>query len=232
MPGKIKNNGKRPPCPDPDRYEWVESSEGGYWRLKKQKGSPVNRSFSENNAATSLLAPAIKRIRNRLEEYTRSLNPGRVQGKMSGLLSSLFKKTGKLDLTVLKGFEFQKEHVLENLLLTQYQVHTYSDHVELLIPVAAEAVKRHNNLVTDFYFEGILLFGDALQEASLAVEYAVSVPYSFTNTVKETCKLQLPLPPGNIPWMLMLKVSCLEGNELAAHVKHYGMKVVEVGGGY
>lgn len=232
MPGKKQHNRKRPPGPDPQQYEWVESSEGGYWRQKKQKGSPVNSSFAENNAATSLLAPAIKRIRNRLEEYTRSLDPGRVQGKMSGLLSGPFKKTGRLDLAVLKGFEFQKEHVLDKLLLAQYQVHVYSNYVELVIPVAEWAVQKHNNLVTDFYFEGILLYGDALKEGSLAVEYASSAPYSFTNTLKESCKLQLPLPPKNIPWMLLLKVSCLEGNEMAAHVKHYGMKVVEVGGGF
>jgi len=232
MPGKKKHNRKRPPCPDPKLYEWVDSSEGGYWRLKKQKGTPVNIRFSENNEATKSLAPAIKRIRNKLKEYTRSLDPGRVQGKMSGLLSKPFKETGLLNLSVLKGFEFQKEHVLDKLLLTQYQVYTYSNYVELVIPVEGGTVKKHNSLVTDFYFEGILLYGDALKDGSLSVEYAVSAPYSFTNTVKEACKLKLRLPENNIPWMLMLKVSCLEGNEMAAHVKHYGMKVVEAGGGF
>jgi hypothetical protein len=29
--------------------------------------------------------------------------------------------------------------------------------------------------------------------------------------------------------MVVLKVSCLEGNELAVHPKHYGMRVVGVG---
>lgn len=227
MPGK--RNGKRSPCPEPGSYEWVNSSEGGYWRKKKQKGSSVNSSLSDNNAATKLLAPAIKRIRNMLEEYTRSLDPGRVQGRMSGLLGRLFRKTGKIDLAVLKGFDFQKEHTLDKLLLTQYQVHVYSNDVELVIPVTAWAVKKHNSLVTDFYFEGILLYGDAMQDGSLAVEYSVSAPYSFTNIITGCCKLKLPLPPNGIPWMLLLKVSCLEGNELAAHVKHYGMRVVEAG---
>lgn len=224
-----KNKGKRPPCPDPERYEWVNSSEGGYWRQKKPKGSTVNSSFLDNNAATTFLAPAIKRIRNRLEEYTRSLDPGRLQGKMSGLLGGRFKKTGRMDLAALKGFEFQKEHVLEKLLLVPYRVHITDNYVELVIPVAPGSVKKHNNLVTDFYFEGILLYGDAMQAGSLATAYAVSAPYSFANTVTETCKLQLPLPANGIPWMLLLKVSCLEGNELAAHTKHYGMKVVEAG---
>jgi hypothetical protein len=232
MAGK-KNNRRRPPCPDPELYEWVERSSGGYWRKKKAKGSPVNSSLSDNNTATASLGPAIKRIRNRLEEYIHNLDKGNIQAKISGLLSRPYQETGKIVLTALKGFDFQKEHVLDKLLLTQYKVHTYSNYVELVIPVAAWAVKKHNNLVTDFYFEGILLYGDAFTDGALDVEYALSAPYSFTNTVEELCKLQLPLPPDNIPWMLMLKVSCLEGNEMAAHAKHYGMKVVEaVGGSY
>jgi len=229
MPGKKKNNRNRPVNPDPARYEWVNSSEGGYYRLKKAAGTPVNSSLRANNNATESLAPAIKRIRMKLDAYTQGLDPGRVQGKMSGLLSGPFKKTGLPDLAALKGFEFQKEHVLEKLLLVPYRVTVYHNHVELLIPVAKGTVKKHNNLVTDFYFEGILLHGDAMQEGSLAVEYAVSAPYSFSSAVKQTCKLELPLPRQVSSWMLLLKVSCLEGNEMAAHARHYGMKVVEVG---
>lgn len=228
MPGKTKINRKRPPCPDPERYEWV-NGEGGYWRKKKEKGTAVNSSLARNNATTSILAPAIKRIRSILEEYTRNLAIGKVQARLSGLLSRVFKEKGEFGFAGLKGFDFQKEHTLDKLLLTQYKVYTYSNHVELAIPVATGAVKKYNTLVTDFYFEGILLQGNALHEGDLSVEYTVSAPYSFTNTLTETCKLQLPLPSGNKPWMLMLKVSCLEGNELAAHVKHYGMKVVEAG---
>lgn len=230
MSRRKKRNRKRPPNPDPKLYEWVNSSEGGYYRERKPEGSDINDSLTANKNATRSLAAGIKRIRDRLEEYTRSLDPGRVQAKMSGKLGEPFKETGRLEFSALKGYDFQKEHVLENLLLTQYKVHVYDNEVELLIPVAAWTLKKHNSLVTDFYFEGILLFGDAMKEGSLAVEYAVSAPYSFTDTVQETCKLQLPLPPDNIPWMLMLKVSCLEGNEMAVHAKHYGMKVVETGG--
>jgi hypothetical protein len=226
---KKKKKSERPPCPDPERYGWVDYN-GGYWRKNKPKGSAVNGSLSANSAATTALGPAIKRIRNRLEEYIHSLDKGNIQADFSGLLSLPYQETGKIVFSALKGFDFQKEHVLENLLLTQYKVHTHSDFVELVIPVTAWAVKKHNNLVTDFYFEGILLHGDAFKEGSLAVEYAVSAPYSFENTVEEACKLTLPLPSNNIPWMLMLKVSCLEGNEMAVHFKHYGMKVVEVGG--
>ena len=61
------------------------------------------------------------------------------------------------------------------------------------------------------------------------MEYAISKPYSFTDIATDHCKLVLPMPTKNEPWMLLLKVSCLEGNEMTAHAKHYGMRVVEVG---
>jgi hypothetical protein len=39
----------------------------------------------------------------------------------------------------------------------------------------------------------------------------------------------MELPTGKQPWMIFLKLSCLEGNEAAIHPRHYGMKVVAVG---
>lgn len=181
-------------------------------------------------SATEVVSPAVKRIRNKLEEYTRKLDMGRIHGRLSGLLSKAYKEKGQIDFSALRSFEFQKYYPLEQLLLTQYEIKKGPDVIELLIPVKNGVVKKNNTLVTDFYFEGILLYGDALIEGALKVEYAVSKPYSFSNTLKEDCKIVLPLPVKNEPWMLMLKVSCLEGNEMAFHVKHYGMRVVEVGG--
>jgi hypothetical protein len=40
--------------------------------------------------------------------------------------------------------------------------------------------------------------------------------------------LRLKIPVRKVPWMVLLKVSCMEGNELAVHPRHYGMKVVKV----
>lgn len=230
MPGKKKNYSKRPPCPDPEEYIWVETKEGGHWRRKRRKDAPLNRSLSANVSATEIVSPAVKRIRNKLEEYTRKLDTGRIHGRLSGLLSKTYKEKGQIDFSALSGFEFQKDYPLDQLLLTQYQVNKGADFIELLIRVKDGVVKKHNTLVTDFYFEAILLYGDAIADETLNVEYAVSKPYTFKNTATDDCKLVLPLPVKNEPWMLMLKVSCLEGNEMASHVKHYGMRVVEVGG--
>lgn len=228
MPGKKKKYIRRPPCPDPEQYLWVETKEGGHWRRKRRKDTPLNRSLSSNVSATEIVSPVAKRIRNTLEEYTRNLDTGRLHGRLSGLLSKAYKEKGQINFSALKGFEFQKYYPLDQLLLTQYKVNTGINSVELLIQIKDDVVKKNNNLVTDFYFEGILLYGDVLADELLKVEYTLSKPYSFTDTLKKDCKLVLPLPSKNLPWMLMLKVSCLEGNEMASHVKHYGMRVVEV----
>ena len=135
-----------------------------------------------------------------------------------------------VDYGLLKGFEFQADHPLEKILQSRYTIVQEGRNLIIQVPVRNGTLKQHNNLVTHFYFEGILLYGDALLEGSLQVEYAVSKPYDFIDTVTEDCKLVLQLPEKGQPWMLLLKVSCLEGNEMAAHPKHYGMKVVEVGG--
>lgn len=230
MPGNKKNSIKLPPCPDPEQYILVKTKEGDFWRRKRQKQSPVNRSLSANVSATEIVSPAVKRIRNKLEEYTRKLDTGRLHGRLTGLLNKTYKTKGFIDYSALKGFEFQPDHPLARLLLTRFIVNTGSEFTELLIPVTSGVLKKQNDLVTDFYFEGIMLSGDPLADEPLQSAYALSKPYSFTNTLEEDCKIVLPLPEKNVPWMLMLKVSCLEGNEMAVHPKHYGMRVVEVGG--
>ena len=231
MPDKKKWYSNPPPCPDPEQYILVKTKEGDFWRRKRQKQSPVNRSLAANSSATEIVSPAVKRIRNILEQYTRKLETGRLHGRLTGLMCKTYKEKGRIDFSALKGFEFQKDYPLAQILVTEYKVNKGYDLIELLIPVKSGVVKKHNTLVTDFYFEGILLYGDAIADEPLKVEYAVSQPYNFTNTATDDCKLILPLPLKNEPWMLMLKVSCLEGNEMASHVKHYGMRVVEAGGG-
>lgn len=226
-----KNSNYIPPCPDPERYVWVNRKSGGYWKLKRGLNKPavLNHSFQQNSSAFKITSPVASRIKEKLEEFTRGIRVGSLHSRLNGKLVKTYNKTGAVDFSRLKGFEIQEDHPLENLLLTQYKVLQTSDSITIQIPVREGVVKQYNRLVTDFYFEGILLYGDVLTNGSLAVGYVVSKPYSFADTLTEACELVLQLPGDKEPWMLLLKVSCLEGNELAAHAKHYGIRVVEVG---
>jgi hypothetical protein len=51
--------------------------------------------------------------------------------------------------------------------------------------------------------------------------------YRYFGKQEGVCLLWLPLPQED--WCLFLKVSSLEGKELAVHTKHYRMKVVAAG---
>jgi len=90
-------------------------------------------------------------------------------------------------------------------------------------------VERHNGIVTDYYFELILLWGDAGSDKGLRVEEADSPVYRIEEDYGTECRLSLVLPPEGQPWMALLKVSCIEGRELAMASRNYGMKVIAGG---
>jgi hypothetical protein len=232
MVKKKKNLRPVTPCPDPERYVYVNRKDGGYWKLKRGTIKPaiLNDSFKKNSSAFAITSPVARRIKQKLEEFTRGLAISSLHSKLNGRLMKTYNAKGVVDFSQLKGFEIQANHPLEKIFLTQYRVQQLNHSIEIQILVSTGIIKQYSRLVTDFYFEGILLYGDALTDGALKVEYAVSKPYAFTNTATDNCILILPLPQKNVPWMLLLKVSCLEGNEMAHHGRHYGMRVVEVGG--
>lgn len=230
---KKKKVPKKPPHnPDPNQYAAVKTKEGWYLRRKRGSvnGAELNRSFSINASVTKVVSPANKRIREKLEEFTRSLSTGRLHARLNRMLIPEYKQTGIIKFLQFKGFDFQEDHPFEKIMQANYKIQKDHDFIEIQIPVTKNAVRQNNRLVTHFYFEGILLYGDALQEASLKTAFILSNPYSFTGEYHDDCKLVLQLPKKDDSWMLMLRVSCLEGNEMAEHPRHYGMKVVEVCG--
>jgi hypothetical protein len=99
--------------------------------------------------------------------------------------------------------------------------------VYVSILIYPQTVKRYSKLLSGHYFEAILLYGHAGKEKGLSLETATFRLYDFKKNGK--CLLVLGLPLEKVPWMLLIKVSCLEGNELAVHPKHYGMKVIATG---
>jgi hypothetical protein len=91
-------------------------------------------------------------------------------------------------------------------------------------------MKAQNRLATEFYFELVLLYGDANEEWGLRTENVESQLYVYGEKTKKVCVLELDLPEQE-DWCVILKVSSLEGNQLAVHPMHYRMRVVEGGGG-
>ena len=220
-----------PPCPDPALYVLVKTKEGAFWRRKRGtlKKAEVNHSLRRNNEAYKIVMPAAARLLRKLEPFTRSLRMGRITVKMAGRLLKPYKEKESVDITVLDGFDLQPEFPLEGLLLADYTIEEKGKTIMVSIDLDRGRVKPQNKLVTDYYFELVLLCGDASIEKGLKLHSAESGLYSFLAAQNGICELQVAAAPANMPWLLLLKVNCLEGREMAMHSKNYGLRVIRVG---
>jgi hypothetical protein len=232
MPTKKRRND---PAPDPpanaEGYVLVRTKEGPYWRKKRGTTIPasLNKSYQQSADTTALASPAAKRIRDRLEEFLKGLDTGRFIANVSGKLRKVYHQKGEFNFSLLEGYELQPYHPLSNLLQGHCYVRTDNNILTISIPVDEDTVKQQNKIVSGFYFEAILLYGDPGKNKGLKLESEISPLYTFNEKTNTECLLRLSLPVKKTPWMALLKVSCLEGNTLASHPRHYGMKVVKTG---
>jgi hypothetical protein len=174
-----------------------------------------------------LSVPAASRIVKKLHPYLNGLRPGRLTSGISGKLRKGLKETDKLSLLSLKGLDLQPEHPLENLLQAQVHIERTAHELVITIPIADHTIKRLNSLVTNYYFELVLLYGDAGKENGLRIEGEDSDVYEIGKNYNVDCKLHIVLPEQ--PWIAFIKVNCIEGNEMAMSPKLYGMKVMQGG---
>lgn len=222
-----------PPCPDPERYVVVKTDEGYYWRRKRGtvRKATVNEAFARNAETAKITRPATVRLFNKLEPFIRGLKMGKKHMTIAGLFMKTYNKNGVIDFSMLKGQELNDANTLDKIFHGEYKAEIQHDHVQVMLQFKNGTVKRQNTLVTDYYFEVVLVSGDLTKDKKLFVEGESSELFAFGQKKLSDCKLELPLPRKKIPWMLLLKVNCHEGNELAYHPKNYAMKVVAVGGG-
>jgi hypothetical protein len=219
-----------PPCPDPALYQLIKTKEGSFWRRKRGTVNPVklNKAFAANAKAMKIASPAAAGIVNSLYTYMKGLTSGRLNSRICAGLLKHYSKTKQLSFAPLINMDIQPQYPMAKLLLANYVHSIKGKQVELQIQSYPEGIKKQNNLVTEYFFELILLEADNKTFTTIKSNYAVSKAYSFTAKHFEGCKLTLPLPTTSINWMLLLKISCTESNEMAAHSKHYAMKVIRV----
>jgi hypothetical protein len=216
-----------PRCPDPENYILVKTMESVFWRRKRSNGK-VNASFATNVDLSKICGPAATRIVRRLRPFMNGIDAGRITQRVSNALRKFFKEKNQLSLSALEGIEIQRDYPLHQLLVAPYEVIVDGISCRIRIGTGDKCVKKQNNLATHFYFEEIVLSGDPTKENGLKLETIESKLYAFDEEIIEVCDLSLSLPEDDQPWVVLLKVSCLEGNEIAVHPKHYGMKMVKV----
>ena len=203
-----------------------------HWRRRRGSVTParLNAGFRASAEVTKIVAPACKKICTALEPYLRGLQPGRLHNRLNQALRRSLAEKGRLVLSYLKGIELQREHPLEGMLKAPYHMSLDRDRVRIEIPIEPHTVKPLSSLVTDYYFEAVLLQGELDGDGALQTQSVESPLYPVGGKTKTRCVLELPLLPKQ-DWCLLVKLSCLEGRELAAHPRHYRMKVVAGGGG-
>jgi len=229
MASKKYSRRNLPPCPDPERYVLVKTEEGYFWRKKRGtlKAATLNKTLARNNATAKITGPAASRLLSVLEPYSTGIKKGRLTLQVAGLLMKTYHAKGHLDFSMLNGLELNAAYPLEKLLYTDYTVQ--QDKQTISLRLKSGHVKAQNKLATDYFFEIVLLCGNPAGVKKLTVRTESSALYSFAVKKEQAVELELPLPKAGIAWMLLLKVSCLEGPELGLHPKHYGMKVVKTG---
>jgi len=222
-----------PPTPPADAagYTLVRTKERVYWRRKRGtiKKATLNSSFKKNAEIMAMASPAAKRILDKLDPYLHGLETGRFIANVSARLKKAFKESGEMGFSLMKNYELQPWYPLHNLLRAGYTVTQKNNELVIQIPIFKGTLQRLNKSVSDYYFEAILLWGDVQKTRGLRVESETSPLYNFNQPTKTVCKMQLNLPTQKAPWMLLLKLSCLEGNKTAHASRNYGMKVVEMG---
>jgi hypothetical protein len=226
MRQKTYSRRELPPCPDPDICITVKTGEGYYWRKKRGsvKKASLNAVFAHNPVTSKITGPVASLILRKLEPFTGGLLMGRMTLKIAGLLMKIYDARGVIDFSMLSGLEFNAVHPLEKLLHTEYAV-THNKH-QTVIRMQAANVQEQNNLVSDYFFDAVLLYGDPLNDTMLTIIAENSPLFSIDRKTPYDVELAIPATPDGLVWMLLLKLSCFEGKELAAHPKHYGMKVV------
>ncbi len=222
----LYSGGRRPPNPDPGNYVWIKTKKGGYWRMKRgtMKPAKVNTAYEQGIDYMKISAPATARIMKKLSPFMRGLDTGRLNARISGLLRRALRKNGKVDLGYLYNLDLQPDHPMRNLLQAGVYIDQSVHELIVRIPIDGDTIKRLNKIVTNYYFELVLLYGDATKENGLRTESEDSAVYDIKKDYGTDCRLSAVLPES--PWIALLKVNCIEGDEPAVHPRHYAMKVV------
>lgn len=227
-PNKSKN-------PDPQRYIEVRTREGSYFRLKRGLGKPaaLNAPFEEQKSLIGVSSPAASELRRALQPYLAGLDTGRFVARVGAALKKALQEGDVSLYQYLLDYEVQPHYPLDRLLFSSPKVVLHEWQLTVTLALGPAWVKRLSRLVSHIYFELVLLQGTpkAVDERGvLDVDSVTSPLYDYALLLNTDCCLQLPAPLATGgPWLLLLKLCALEGNELANHPKHYGMKVIAVG---
>jgi hypothetical protein len=139
-----------------------------------------------------------------------------------------YKQHNQPGYELCNGLEVQHQYPLDKLLFSPVNTEVRKHHIYTSFQLAEHSFPQAGPLLTDYYFEAILLSGDLMGE--IQEQSQQSELFSFRQPVIKEVIFEFPLP-HNQPWMLLLKAACFESNQRATNPKYYAMKVIATGDG-
>ena len=215
--------------PDPEIWVDVKTKEGWYRKKRPKNKRKLNAIMQKQADAFAMTMPATMRILNRLEEFTRRLELGRINATINSLLKRNYLESGVITFKYLLGLDIQPKRKMRQL-LKYMPVITVTDEVVAKISVDKEQIRVVRSIYSHYFYELIILWGDPMKDRGLRIDSVESPSYEKDITLSTDPELRIDLPAKKQPWMALFKVSCIEGNVLAKNPRHYAMKVVAVGG--
>ena len=217
----------RPVNPDPEKYIVFRSKHGRILRRKRGtvKKAELNAAVSANAKDTG--SKEAKEILRALSPYTEHIG-----GQKIAYLSTRIRRAKKdpegINYYPLPEHEINYEFPLRHIYTGDYDIRFENGLIYIDLPTGGMLVKKHNRVVTHYYFEFILVKGDAGIAESMRTESDRSENFSCGDKSTGTCTLSL-VAPAEGPYLTVLKFGCIEeGRWEARTARHYGLKIVGV----
>ena len=233
MTKKLYKRKDIPPCPNPAAYTLIRMKNNlYYWRRKRGTVIParLNAAFIQNVELTKLLSPLCTKITEAISSFWTDLPLNGWHVAVLTAIKRYYKEKGCIRYSHLKNLELQPQYPFRKLFTGPAKISIENELLNLRLLVTNKTVIRSNGLVTDFYFESVMIIGDISVQEKLITQSEQSELFSFQEKIDRTCTFSFAIPRHQ-PWILFLKIACYEGNQKAAHYKNYAMKIIETGFG-
>jgi hypothetical protein len=216
-----------PPCPDWNKYIMVHTREGYYWRKKRGADHKVeiNSELSANAEAIRITTPLVRQFLNSISHHLKRHYGERMFLRMNHAFKKCLKKNGRVDYSATKDFVFYPRNPFPHQIAGSCSTRLNADKTRLQVEIKPFDIPPQNGLVTEYYFQLILVTGDPNEENRLEVETMESPLFPYGQDRTNTVSFETDLPEDK-PWLAMIKLNSLEMNELAVHARHYGLVVV------
>jgi hypothetical protein len=195
------------------------------------KEATLNTAMQSQADAVKQSMPGARRIIAALEDQMEGMRKGSLQASIGARMAKELRQLGYINYSSLIGLEAQKDQPLMEMFRGSYQVERLAEEAKVRINITTprgDGVSVRSELITGFKLMAVMLVGNPLEGDGLEKKEVSTGLYPVKGKAGTT-SLELPVPEVGVPWMLWLKLVCMEGPEVGLHPMYKRMRVVAVG---